>query len=69
MQHLNLSHAAASEMRVSHPKLVETLARKALQNVPRTTQLLEKHFSKAEKVPPRPPPIKPQKLYSGWGTV
>ena len=69
MQHLNLSHAAASEMRVSQPAMVESLARNALKYVPRTSKLLEKHFSKVEKAPPRPAPIKPQKLYSCWGTV
>ena len=70
MQHQNFSHGAAAEMRVHKPHLVEALARAALKNVPKTHGLLEKHFSKGVSKPGlRPPSIKPQKLYSGYGTV
>ena len=69
MQHQNLSHGAAAEMRVHKPHLVESLAKAALRQVPRSTGLLNKHFGKGESTPVRPPQIKPQKWYSGYGTV
>ena len=69
MQHQNISHGAAAEMRVSKPHLVEQLARAALRRVPNSARLLNKHFGGGESTPVRPPPIKPQKWYSGYGTV
>ena len=72
MEHFNLSPGAAAEMRVSHPPLLESLARAALRKVPNSEAVLQKHFAKGDVQPSHPlypPPIRPQKLYSGYGTV
>jgi len=69
MQHLDFSHIHTTEMRVSKPHLVESLARAALRKVPGARPLLHKHFRNdfvtQELKPPR---IKPQKMYNGYGT-
>ena len=68
MQHQNIGHATADEHRVSHPKLVESLAREALKVVKGSDKILSKHFDTSEKIPVKTPSIKPQKIYSGWGS-
>ena len=71
MQH-DFGHGTATEMRVSKPHLVESLARAALKSVPGGTAVLNKHFQKGDmqvSAPLKPPRIKPQKMYSGYGTV
>ena len=72
MQHLDFGHGTATEMRVSKPHLLESLARAALKQVPNSNPILNKHFQKGDwtpSAPLKPPPIRPQKLYSGYGTV
>ena len=72
MQHLDFSHSNGTEMRVSKPHLVESVARAALKNVPGSQAILAKHFPKGDWKPTHPiklPAIKPQKYYSGYGTI
>ena len=67
----NFGHGAASDMRVSKPHLVEKLARAALKNVKGSDAVLSKHFQKGFSPvshPLKPPRIKPQKMYDGYGT-
>ena len=68
-QNLDFSHRHTTEMRVSAPHLVESLARAALKKVPGAQKTLHQHFRKDFLTPDlKPPRIKPQKLYSGYGT-
>ena len=69
-QHLDFGHGTATDMRVHKPHLVESLARAALKKVPNAG--VNKHFLKGDWKPSRPlkpPPIRPQKMYTGSGTV
>ena len=70
MQHEDISHNNGVEMRVSTPKLVESLARAALKNIPGSQALLDQHFRKEEEfVGLKPRKLQHQKLYDGYGTV
>ena len=69
--HLDFSHGHAAEMRVHTPKLVESVARAALRDVPGSQKILDQHFPKgdSQQNAPKPAPIKPQQWYDGYGTV
>ena len=70
MQHEDISHSNGVEMRISTPKLVESLARAALKNVPGSQVLLDQHFRKTEETAEiKPSKLQHQKLYDGYGTV
>ena len=70
--HLNFSHSNATEMRVAKPHLVESIARAALKNVPKAQEILARNFQKGDWKPShplKPPQIKTQKMYTGYGSV
>jgi len=45
MDHLDFSHGIENEPQVTHPKLVESLAREAVKHIPGAKAIVDKHFS------------------------